>query len=48
MSSEKTQLIVFIHGYQASSYDMQFTSTFIKYKNPKVSVLLSSVNEGRT
>jgi hypothetical protein len=39
---------VFVHGYQASSFDMEPLSNYLKFRQPNVICLLSSVNEGRT
>jgi len=47
-SSLKKQLIVFVHGYQASSFDMEPLSNYLKFKNPEIICLISAVNEGRT
>jgi hypothetical protein len=46
--SYKKQLLVFVHGYQASSFDMEPLSNYLKYKHPSIVCLLSTVNEGRT
>jgi hypothetical protein len=46
--SSKTQLYVFVHGYQASSFDMEPISNYLRFKNPNIIVLLSNVNEGKT
>lgn len=46
--SIKRQVIVFVHGYQASSFDMEPLSNYLKYKYHNVIPLLSTVNEGRT
>lgn len=46
--SSKMQLFVFVHGYQASSFDMEPISNYLKFKNSDIIVLLSNVNEGKT
>lgn len=46
--SRMKQLLIFVHGYQASSFDMEPISNYLKYKYKNVICLLSSVNEGRT
>lgn len=46
--SLKKHLIVFVHGYQASSFDMEPLSNYLKYKHSNIISLLSTVNEGRT
>ena len=44
----KTRLIIFVHGYQASSFDMEVVCNYFRYRDPTISVLLASSNEGRT
>lgn len=46
--SKKQQLLIFVHGYQASSFDMEPLRNYLKFKYPKTICLISSVNEGRT
>lgn len=46
--STKRQIIIFVHGYQASSFDMEPLSNYLKYKYSYIIPLLSTVNEGRT
>jgi len=46
--SIRKQVLVFVHGYQASSFDMEPLSNYLKHKYSNVIPLLSSVNEGRT
>lgn len=46
--SFRKQFIVFVHGYQASSFDMEPLSNYLKFKYPNIISLLSTVNEGRT
>lgn len=46
--NHKKQLLIFVHGYQASSFDMEPLSNYLKYKHPEIVCLLSTVNEGRT
>lgn len=48
MKNKKVQLIIFVHGYQASSFDMEPIRNYIKYKYPNTLLLISNVNEGRT
>lgn len=41
--------MIFVHGYQASSFDMQTLALYFKSKNPsKIITFVSSSNEGRT
>lgn len=42
--STKMQLYVFVHGYQASSFDMEPISNYLRFRNSNVLVLLSNVN----
>lgn len=48
-SSKPIHLIIFVHGYQASGFDMQNLAAFLRYKDPqKIRTYVSSCNEGRT
>ena len=47
-ASSGRQLVVLVHGYQASSFDMEPLSNYLRYKHPGLLCLVSSVNEGRT
>lgn len=46
--SQKIQLFILVHGYQASSFDMEPISNYLRYKFKNVLCLASSVNEGKT
>ncbi len=35
-SEQPFHLIIFVHGYQASGYDMQNLACFLKYKQPSL------------
>ena len=42
------QLMVMVHGYQATSFDMEMIAMYLRYRNPSLHILISNSNEGRT
>ena len=42
------QLMVMVHGYQATSFDMEMIAMYLRYRNPSLHILISNCNEGRT
>ncbi len=45
---KKQRLIVLVHGFQASSFDMENIAMYFKFRNPDCFVLISEANEGMT
>lgn len=44
----KNRLIVLVHGFQASSFDMENIGMYFKFRNPDCHILISEANEGMT
>ena len=40
----KSRLVIFVHGYQASSFDMEVLCNYFRYRDPTISVMLASSN----
>jgi hypothetical protein len=39
---------VLVHGFQASSFDMENIGMYFKFRNPDCYILISEANEGMT
>ena len=38
------QLMVMVHGYQATSFDMEMIAMYLRYRNPALHILISNTN----
>lgn len=41
IARKKQRLIVLVHGFQASSFDMENTAMYLKFRNPDCYILMS-------
>lgn len=48
IGKKKDKLIVLVHGFQASSFDMDTIAMYVKFRNPDCYLLISESNEGMT
>ena len=46
--SGRDLVMVLVHGYQATSFDMEMIAMYLRFRNPSLHILISQTNEGRT
>ena len=48
ISKENQHVLILVHGFQASSFDMELIGSYFKYKNPDLNIMISQANQGKT
>lgn len=44
----RDRLVVLVHGYQATSFDMEMIAMYLRFRSPNLHILISNTNEVRT